>query len=72
MSVYLRLNGVNSIGRGQGSTMYFYLNAIVHSTLKLYIGDQISFALPEGVHYDDNISSYTQFSGFILQENLEF
>ncbi len=70
MSVFLRLNGVN-IGRGHGSNLNSLLNVIIHSTLELDIGDQIYLSLPEGPLFDD-ISSYTQFSGFLLEENLTF
>ena len=68
MNVSLRLNGEH-VANAHSTNYNGHLTATSHSTLKLEMGDQISLVITVGAVYDD-AGVTTQFSGFLLEEDL--
>lgn len=68
LSVLLRLNG-NDVAIAHSNAQYENVAIILHSTLKLEIGDEISLVMTEG-SLNDSVNKHTQFSGFLLEEDL--
>ena len=64
--VYLRLNGVN-IGISWGLSNHYNLPIV--ATLQLKKGDTVDTFLQQGSIFD-SYNHYTQFSGFLLEEDL--
>lgn len=68
--VDLRLNGGQILARTYNLRGDFVL--VTHSALKLNEGDRIYASLETGSLYDDSVAHYTQFTGFMLEEDLVF
>ena len=64
--VGLRMNGIDI---GMSSSITFYYNLPLVATLNLTKGDTVDVWLYQGSIYDTT-SHYTQFSGFLLDEDL--
>lgn len=69
-NVFLRLNGTNmAISHSSNNAQYEYVSITLQSTLKLEVGDQISLVISAG-GINDSGNHHTQFSGFLLQEDI--
>jgi len=68
MHVSLRLNGVH-VAFAFSATYNGHETAALHSTLKLNMGDQISLVITDGAVFDYDGGYYTNFSGFLLEED---
>jgi len=68
--VQLRLNG-NAIGSTHGNTFTSSapLSSSIHASLKLKVGDELTFVLGGGALFD-NGDYKTQFTGILLEEDL--
>ena len=66
--VHLRVNGAFVAISWVPSGNFFNLPLV--ATLQLIEGDKVDVYLSQGSIYDDNGDHYTQFSGFLLEEDL--
>ena len=65
--VYLRVNGA-TIAISYAPSIYYNLPIV--ATLQLTKGDTVDVYLAFGLIYDHSIDHHTQFSGFLLEEDL--
>lgn len=65
----LRLNG-KEIARGHATGIRGSLTMSIHATVKLEVGDEISLALTAGVIFDENNFGFSNFIGFLVEEDL--
>jgi len=66
--VFLRVNG-NNVAIAHSSAQNEFVTIVLQSTLKLNIGDEISLVITSG-SLNDSGNQHTQFSGFLLEEDL--
>ena len=67
--IYLRLNNVQiAVAHGEG--MYIYQTDAISATLSLKKGDRVDSFLFSGKLYDADPYRYTDFTGFLLEEDL--
>lgn len=63
--ISLRLNGAHALGQAYGS----HGGVFLQTTLNIQAGDQVSLIV-EALHGRDSISSYFNFSGWLLEEDV--
>jgi len=62
------MNG-NNVAIAHSSAQNEFVTIVLQSTLKLKIGDEISLVITSG-SLNDSVNQHTQFSGFLLEEDL--